>query len=343
MGRVVVARKGLREGSAMKLGFFTANYTEKPLEEVAVIAAEHGYEMLEIPAYQDNGQFDSLDALQPGRACAIRRMVESHGLKISALSNHADSLLIMGPYGADTDGIFLGTKEEKIKFGTESLLRTAQAANALEVPVVVGFTGVENFGRYFPFPYAQGWSVMEQEFAQKFTPILNKFREYGVKYAVEPHPNNFIYDIHTAKRALELTDNHPCLGFNLDPANVIYLGLRVENFIDALGDRIFHVHAKDGEIVEHNLAYGGILMQGDWQRLDRTFRFRIPGWGSVPWKKVITELSMVGYHYALSYEHEDVTMSRDDGVEKTAAFLKPLLIHAPYEGRHDKLFKGIGE
>ncbi|TFG63693.1 MAG: sugar phosphate isomerase/epimerase [Spirochaetales bacterium] len=324
----------------MKLGFFTANYTERPLEEVARLAADNGYEAIEIPAYEDNGQIDTKELIKGNNAKDLKAMVKSHGLFISALSNHADSLLIMGPYGADTDTIHKGSKEEKIKFGTESLLRTAQAANALEVPVVIGFTGVENFGRYFPFPYAQGWEVMEKEFADRFGPILDKFEEYGVKFAVEPHPNNFIYDIHTAEKAIKLVNDHPCLGYNVDPANLIYLGLKVENFIDRLGSRIFHVHAKDGEIVEHNLPVGGILMQGDWQRLDRAFRFRIPGWGSVNWKTVITELSMVGYNYVLSYEHEDVTMSRADGVEKAAAFLKPLLIKAPYEGRKDKLFQG---
>ncbi len=327
----------------MKLGFFTANFTEKPLEEVARLAAENGYEALEIPAYEGNGQFDVREVIRGNNAAKLRAMVENMGLFISALSNHADSLLIMGPYGVDTDTIYKGTKEEKIKFGTESLLRTAQAANALEVPVVNGFTGIENFGRYFPFPYAQGWSEMEKEFVEKFVPILDRFKEYGVKFAVEPHPNNFIYDIHTAERAIRLVDGHPCLGFNLDPANIIYLGLKVENFINRLKDRIFHVHAKDGEIVEHNIQSGGILMQGDWQRLDRAFRFRIPGWGSVDWKKVITELSMIGYNYVLSYEHEDVTMSRADGVKKTAAYLKPMLIEAPYEGRKDKLFQGKSE
>lgn len=324
----------------MKLGFFTANYTEKPLEEVARLAAENGYEALEIPAYEDNGQLDAKEVLKGSNAQKIKTMVRSHGLIISALSNHADSLLILGPHGVDTDAIYKGTKEEKIRFGIESLIRTAQAANALEVPVVNGFTGIENFGRYFPFPHAGGWSEVEKEFVDKFVPILDKFKEYGVKFAVEPHPNNFIYDIHTAEKALKLVDNHPCLGYNLDPANLVYLGLKVENFIDRLGDRIFHVHAKDGEIVEHNLPVGGILMQGDWQNLERSFRFRIPGWGSVQWKKIITELSMIGYNYVLSYEHEDVTMSRADGVKKTVAYLKPLLIDAPYEGRKDKLFQG---
>jgi sugar phosphate isomerase/epimerase len=323
----------------MKLGFFSANYAHLSLEEVAKIMAEHGYEMIEIPAYSGCEQFSCDEVIQDAaKASSLRKMLKGYGIGISALSNHADSLLIMGPHTEDTDKLCPGTKAEKIKYGTENLLKSAQAANALEVPVVNGFTGVTNWGRYFPFPSADGWGKMELEFVELFVPILDKFKEYGVKFAVEPHPNNMIYDIHTAKRAIELVGGHPSLGYNLDPANLIYLGLRVENFIDALGDRIFHVHAKDGEIVEHNLPYGGILMQGDWQRLDRAFRFRIPGWGSVPWKKILTELSMVGYNYVLSYEHEDVTMSVGDGVEKVAAYLKPLLINAPYEGRRDKIF-----
>lgn len=323
----------------MKLGFFAANYAHLPLEEVLKIASTNGYEMLEIPAYIDNGQMDCDEILQGNNAKELKKLVHSYDMEISSLSNHADSILILGPHTEDTDALFKGTKEEKIKYGTDSLLKTAQAANALEVPVVNGFTGVTNWGRYFPFPCANGWKQMEEEFAELFVPILDKFKEYGVKFAVEPHPNNMIYDIHTAKRALELVDNHPCLGFNLDPANLMATGgVMVENFVDELGERIFHVHAKDAEVVAHNVQRGGILMQGDWQRLDRSFRFRIPGWGDVNWKRFITELSMVGYDYVLSYEHEDVTMSVGDGVEKVAPFLKPLLIKAPYEGRKDKIF-----
>ena len=79
-------------------------------------------------------------------------------------------------------------------------------------------------------------------------------------------------------------------------------------------------------------------MHGDMRNLEMSFRFRIPGWGQVPWKEFLTELSLVGYDGVLSYEHEDVTMSRMDGVKKTAAFLKPLIIESPYEGRQDQLF-----
>lgn len=180
---------------------------------------------------------------------------------------------------------------------------------------------------------------MEVEFVERWGKILDKFVEYGVKFAHEPHPNELVYNIETALRAVELMGGRKEFGFNFDPANLIYLGIDVENFIDALATKIFHVHAKDGEVVVHNVRRSGVIPQGDWQRLGRGFRFRIPGWGSVPWKKVITELSLIGYDYVMSYEHEDVTMSRHDGITKTIAYLKPLMIEKPYEGRNDVLFQ----
>jgi sugar phosphate isomerase/epimerase len=322
----------------MKLGFFAANCSSMSLEEVAKLMVKHGYEMMEIPAYIGNGQFDCDEILKGDNAKKLKNMLAGYGIGISALSNHADTMLILGPWNEETDGLFKGSKEEKIKYGTESLLKTAQAANASGVPVVNGFTGTGNFGRYCSFPNANGWKRMEEDFTRLFTPILNKFKEYGVKYAIEAYPNNMVYDLDTSKRALELVDYHPNLGFNLDPANLTYVGVSPEVFIDTMKDRIFHVHAKDAEYVKHNVSYGGYLMQGDWLRLDRSFRFRIPGWGDVNWKSFITELAMVGYDYVMSYEHEDVTMSVMDGIEKVAPFLKPLLIKAPYEGRKDKIF-----
>lgn len=322
----------------MKLGFFTANFSEKPLEEVVKMVSQYGYETLEIPAYEGNGQLETADVIKGNTASEIRKMVNSYGMSIQALSNHSDSFLIMGPTGKDTDFIYKGTPEEKIKHGTESLIRTAQAANALEVPIVVGYPGVENWGRFFFFPYGEGWTEYEEQFVERFTPILDKFQEYGVKFAIEIHPNSFVYDIHTAERALELVNYHPALGYNFDPANTMYLMIDPANVIDRLQDRIFHVHAKDAELAPHNLAVGGTLMHSDMSALDRTYRFRIPGWGQVEWKRVITELSLVGYTGSLSYEHEDVTMSRMDGVEKVAEYLKPLIIKNPYEGRQDKLF-----
>lgn len=322
----------------MKIGLFTATYMDMKLEDVCEMGAGYGYEAIELPAFAQNPHLDIEGITQGSNAKELLKMVGDKGLIISALSNHTESQLVLGPYGKDTDAFCPGSKEEKIAFGSERMIQTARAANALEVPVVCGFLGCENFGRFFPFPYAQGWADMEQEFVERWGKIFDKFDEYGVKFAHEPHPNELVYDIDTALRAVELMGGRETFGYNFDPANLTYLGLDVENFIDLLKDRIYHVHAKDGEVVSHNIGRSGRIPQGDWQRLGRGFRFRIPGWGSVPWKKVITELSLIGYDYVMSYEHEDVTMSRKDGIEKTIAYLKPLMISQPYEGRNDVLF-----
>lgn len=324
----------------MEVGFCTINYAERPIKEVIKLAADKGYSAVEFPTYQDNGQLDADELLKGNNAQELVKFVKGLGLKVSSLSNHADSPLVLGPHGKDVASVCDGTKEEQIAFGTKSLIRSAQLANAMEVDNVIAFTGCGNFGRFNDWPYPGGWADEEAAFVENYTPILDKFKEYGVKIAFEPHPNNVIYDIHTAKRAIELVDEHPALGINLDPANMLFTGISIETFIDELKDRIIAVHAKDCEMVHHNMHTGGNWMyQGNWGELNRSFRFRIPGWGSVNWKSIITELFMVGFDGVLSYEHEDVTMSIADGVDKTIAYLKPLMIHAPYEGRNDKLFQ----
>lgn len=324
----------------MKVGFCAVNYSEKPLEEVVKIAANYGYEAIELPSYVDNGQVDVSEALKGNNAQNMKKMIESHGLFISSLSNHADSPLIMGPYSKGMDSICPGTRAEKVKFGTESMIRSAQLANLLEVPAVVAFSGMENYGHINDWPEPNGWKDEEEQFAIKWGYVLDRYKEYGVKVAFEPHPNNIVYDTQSALRLLEVVNYHESFAINLDPANILFSGIDVNRFVDELKGRIALVHAKDCEIVQHNLGKGGLnmYMQDGWGRLDRSFRFRIPGWGDVDWKRLISELFITGYDYVFNYEHEDVIMSRADGNQKTIDFLKPLMINAPYEGRTDKLF-----
>ena len=322
----------------MKVGFCTVNYSEWQLEDVVTLAAEKGYEAVEIPSYTDNGQVDPDEVLKGSNAKKLKDMVENRGLFISGISNHADTMALLGE-GDEVRHIVDADPAGQHAFAADSLVRSARLANALEVPVVIAFTGIGNMGHFNVFPNAKGWEEEERNFVERIMPVLDKFKEYGVKLAIEPHPNNIIYDLHSARKAVELVGGHPNFGINLDPANLLYTGISVEAFVDEMRDRIFAVHAKDTQILRHNLPRGGYWMfQGDWANIERSFRFRIPGWGSIDWKSLITELYLAGYDGVFSYEHEDVTMSRADGVDKTIAFLKPLMINAPYEGRNDKLF-----
>jgi sugar phosphate isomerase/epimerase len=323
----------------MKIGMFTANYMDRDLETVFKMMSKLGYEAAELPAFQGNGHLDVDEVLKAGGAKKIRDLAKRYDITISALSNHTEGQLVLGPHTKDTDFLFKGTPAEKIKFGMDRMKKTARAAAALEVPVVCGFIGCERFSRWFPWPYPEGWEEMGKDFVERWGEILDVFEKEGVKFAHEPHPNEYVYNVETAHRSVELMGGRKEWGFNLDPANIILQAIDPVIFVQELGEHIHHVHAKDGEIVEHNVRRSGIQPTGKWNRIDRGFRFRIPGWGSVPWKRLFTELRLVDYDYVVSYEHEDVVMSREDGMEKTIEFLRPLIIKGSYEGRGDKLFQ----
>ena len=123
----------------MKIGLFTATFLDLQIEEVFKLASGLGYQAVEMPAFANNPHLDIEEVVKGNKAADLKKMAASYGLLISSLANHPEGQIVLGPFGKDTDAIFPGTKEEKIKFGTERMIKTAQAANALEVPVVTGF------------------------------------------------------------------------------------------------------------------------------------------------------------------------------------------------------------
>jgi sugar phosphate isomerase/epimerase len=95
------------------------------------------------------------------------------------------------------------------------------------------------------------------------------------------------------------------------------------------GDRIFSCHAKDVEIMRQYAYRNGMLTPGVWSggRCEkRSWRFRIPGWGDINWRQLISALVEVGYDYVISFENEDPIMSCEDGARKAYWYLKPLII-----------------
>lgn len=317
----------------MKIGLFLGVYRGlKELDGALRDAAERGYKAVEISVDRVGGQIDLDEMLNPKAAHSLRKKVESYGLTISALSNHAESQLVLGPHHSDTDRVFFGSPEEKVAFAMARTKQVAKAANAMEVPVVCGFCGCEDYSRWFPWPDPDGWERMATPFIERWNEILDEYGRYGVKFAHECHPKQFAYNTETALHTVSFLGERPEWGFNLDPANLMLAGVDPVVFVQVLGDRIFHVHAKDGEIVAHNVRRSGLLAHGTWSRIDRGFRFRIPGWGDIPWKRLITELTLVNYDYVLTVEHEDATMGRLAGIQKALEYLEPLIIDEPFDG-----------
>ena len=315
----------------MKLGIFTALFQDRPLPEALHLIAELGYEAVELPAWRGNRHLD-LDAVLDDGGRGLRNLVKEFGLEISALSDGREGQLVLGPQDwtvdkwAPVEGV-----TERIKYGTERLKRAAQAAGALEVGVVTGFVGSPVWDKWYNYPstneraYELAWEL----FAQRVNPILDEFERCGVRFAFEVHPTEIAYNLETAEHALEVLDDRSGFGFNFDPSHLVWQGIDPVVFIKRLGKRIFHAHAKDGEVQQDEVKRSGVLSGGSWTRPDRGFRFRVPGWGDVDWRRVISALAAVGYDNVLSFEHEDPVMSPEDGCEKAIAFLRPLIIKKP--------------
>lgn len=316
----------------MRLGVCAQVLYDLPFDAALRTAAELGVEAIELPVDRRN-PFVDLDAALRGGGDALLDAVRDAGLEISALSNHQEGQLLLGPHGVDTDHVHGGGPEEKAAFAAQRLVDTAELAVRLGVGTVVAFTGCEDWSRWFPWPLEDGYERMAPAFRERLLPILDRFGDLGVHLALECHPRQFAYNLETASWAVELVEGHEALGFNLDPANLLLVGTDPVEFVAELGSRIRHVHAKDGELVRRNAGRSGLLAHGAWDRPGRGFRFRVPGWGDLDWRALVTELQVAGYRGVLAIEHEDPTMSRREGLRQAVAHLAPLMLREPPESR----------
>lgn len=317
----------------MRLGVFTVLFNERPLEEVASYVASLGYEAVELAAWKSSNHFDVDQAIaSPDYRAKLAKTLSAHGLEVSAISNHLEGRLILGPLDETSDA-WAPTKDpdEKVAYGVQRMKDTARAAAAIGVQTVVGFTGSNVWDKWYSFPpeaevaYERAWEL----FAERWDSILDVFEQEGVRFALEVHPGEIAYNIETTERLLAALDRRPSFGLNFDPSHFVWQLIDPVLFLHEFADRIYHAHAKDAELPRHAVARSGVIPNGSWTRHDRGFRFRVPGWGDVEWRRVLTALLEVGYDDVLSFEHEDPVMSREDGCKQAIQFLRPLIIDEP--------------
>ncbi|MBH5320321.1 sugar phosphate isomerase/epimerase [Paenibacillus sp. GSMTC-2017] len=307
----------------MELGLFTRAYQEFDIDEAFQKIQSLGIKHIEVVANHGSKHLNLEEALTSNYHSRYQKALNDHGLRISSLTLHRDAQMVMGPHGEATQHFFKGTSEEQIEFGVKRAKLAADVAKEYEIPVVVGYLGCANFSHFFPWPYKEGWERQLKLTYERWMPILEYYERSGVIFAHEVGPQQIAYDLETA---LEISEMFNTSGFGicLDPSNLILVGVDPECFIEQLKRKIVHVHGKDAELT-YKRPYSGWLPHGDLSRPDRGVRFRIPGWGDVNWKKVLTSLKMNGYNGIISIEYEDSTFNVEEGLEKSIDFLKPLL------------------
>jgi sugar phosphate isomerase/epimerase len=66
-------------------------------------------------------------------------------------------------------------------------------------------------------PRRRYWQAGFDDFARRFTPILDAYAEARRALRLEVHPTEIAFDIASAERAIEALGGHPAFGFNYDP------------------------------------------------------------------------------------------------------------------------------
>ena len=202
---------------------------------------------------------------------------------------------------------------------------TFRAAQKLGVGVVSGFTGSPLWPGVLGYP-ANSPELVEEgftSFAAQWNPLLDVAAESGVRFALEVHPGQIAYDLHSAERTLEALDSRPEFGFNFDPSHLHWQGVDPVDFLRRFPDRIYHVHIKDIalNLNGRNGLLGSYFPYGDPRR---GWDFRAPGHGGLDWESIIRTLNQIHYESPLSVEFSDAGMQRDHGAEEACKFVKRL-------------------
>ncbi len=311
---------------------FTGQWADLPLEELAALASQWGYDGLELACWGDHFEVDRAlaeDDYIDGR----KELLAKFGLEVYAISNHLVGQAVCDhPIDERHKGILPpriwgdGDAEGVRQRAAEEMKDTARAAAKLGVKTVIGFTGSSIWHTVAMFPPASEDMIAKgyQDFAERWNPILDVFDEVGVRFAHEVHPSEIAYDYWTTKATLEAIGHRPAFGLNWDPSHMVWQGLDPANFILDFADRIYHVDCKDAKVARADGRRGRMGSHLPWADLRRGWDFVSVGHGDVPWEECIRALNDIGYDGPISVEWEDAGMDRLVGAPEALQYLRKL-------------------
>jgi len=309
----------------MKVGLLTVLFAKLSLDEVIKKIKPLGIRTIELGTGNYPGDPHlKLDWLaQSAKIKEFKKKLEDQGITISALSCHGNPL---------------HPNKKVAETHAEVNRKSILLAEKLGVTRVIDFSGCPGGSESSKYPnwVTAAWppdypEILAWQWEKKVIPYWKKrakFAEgHGVRICIEMHPGFVVYNPETMLRLRAAAG--PAVGCNFDPSHMFWQGIDPCTAVRALGEAVFHVHAKDTRLYDVNIKVNGVLDTKPYSdEKNRSWIFRTVGYGHGPdfWGDLISTLQMVGYNDVLSIEHEDSLMSIDEGMTKAANLLNQLVI-----------------
>ena len=305
---------------------FTGQWADLPFDTVCQKAKSFGYDGLELACWGDHFEVNKADEAY----CRKRKdILHKYGLEVFAISNHLVGQAVTDRIDQRHKSILPdyvwgdGDPEGVRQRAAQEMIKTAEAAKRLGVSVVNGFTGSPIWHLNYSFPPVTQAMIEEgfKDFSTRWTPILDRYRELGILFALEVHPTEIAFDIASARSALKAINNHPNFGFNYDPSHLGYQGVNYVKFINEFAGRIFHVHMKDVAWSNVPVEAGVFGGHTEFGSPGRFWDFRSLGHGNIDFEEIIRALNRIGYKGPLSVEWEDGGMDREYGAKEACEYV----------------------
>jgi sugar phosphate isomerase/epimerase len=311
---------------ARPVTIFTGQWADLPFDVACEKIKSFGYDGVEIACWGDH--LDLKKAATDLKYVEDRKAIlKKHDLKTWAIGTHLVGQCVGDNWDPRLDGFappsLAGKPDEIRQWAIQEMKYAAAAARNFGVKVVTGFMGSPIWAWWYSFPQTTEEQIDAgfKKIVELWTPILDEFDKYGIKFALEVHPTEIAFDYYTAERLLKEFKNRETLGFNFDPSHLIWQGVKPHIFLRDFASKIYHVHMKDTAVNLDGKAgiLGSHITFGDTRR---AWNFVSLGHGNVDFDKIIRELNAMNYQGPLSVEWEDSGMDREYGAQEACEYVR---------------------
>jgi sugar phosphate isomerase/epimerase len=308
----------------MKIGMLTDSLGHMDLDAMLDASAELGIAWLEFAC----GNWSSAPHIQ------LDAMVQSEATRGEFRAKLADRGLSISALNCSGNPLHPGAEGERQHAVT---LKTFELARLLGVNRVVMMSGLPGGpGDANPNWITTEWPpeclrILQYQWDEKLIPywkdLVAVARNAGVEQiCLELHGHQAVYNPYTLTRLRDAVGE--TVGANYDPSHPLWMGADPLLAVRALGSAIYYVHAKDTRVEPGAAIDGTLEIRPSSNVRERTWNYVTLGYGhgEAWWRQFCAALHMAGYDDVLSIEHEDSTMSPLEGVRKSVALLKDVII-----------------